>query len=265
MSKAYGGLSCSAGCWLTAAAAGLVALVLMLALGDIGIIGALFLAGAIFVALGLIFGFLFCRQPAAPPGAGQGGEKGPRQGTAPIASPKPAPEPASAPKPTPEPAPKAQDAAPEPKPDVSAPAGPAVRSGNQLAGQQELAARKGEWTYRGDAAPAAASAAPRTAVPAGDGGTKPEGLAQARGGQPDDLKQIKGVGPKLEKLLNSMGFFHFNQIAAWRPEEVAWVDQNLHGFKGRVSRDAWVAQARTLAAGGETEFSRRVQDGDVYE
>jgi len=65
-----------------------------------------------------------------------------------------------------------------------------------------------------------------------------------------ELKQIKGVGPKLEKLLHSMGFYHFDQIAAWTEDEVAWVDENLPGFKGRVSRDDWVAQAKTLASEG---------------
>ena len=90
-----------------------------------------------------------------------------------------------------------------------------------------------------------------------DEGTRPEALTEARGGQPDDLKLIKGVGPKLEQLCNSLGFYHFDQIAAWTADEVAWVDANLEGFKGRVSRDDWVAQAKILAAGGETEFSAR--------
>ncbi len=45
---------------------------------------------------------------------------------------------------------------------------------------------------------------------------------------------------------------------------MAWVDENLEGFKGRVSRDDWVAQAKTLAKGGTTEFSKRVKKGDVY-
>ena len=85
-----------------------------------------------------------------------------------------------------------------------------------------------------------------------------------REGGADDLKQIKGVGPKMEKMLNGMGFFHFDQVAAWTDQEVAWVDANLEGFKGRVSRDNWVAQAKVLAAGGETEFSKRVEEGDVY-
>ena len=77
---------------------------------------------------------------------------------------------------------------------------------------------------------------------------KPEGLTEARGGQPDDLKRIKGVGPKLEQLLHSLGFFHFDQVAAWTEAEIAWVDDNLEGFKGRVTRDEWVAQAKALAA-----------------
>jgi NADH-quinone oxidoreductase subunit E len=45
---------------------------------------------------------------------------------------------------------------------------------------------------------------------------------------------------------------------------VAWVDQNLEGFKGRVTRDTWVDQARLLASGAETEFSKKVDKGDVY-
>jgi len=94
-------------------------------------------------------------------------------------------------------------------------------------------------------------------------GTKPAGLSKARGGKADDLKLIKGVGPKLETLINSLGFYHFDQIASWSEDEIAWVDQNLEGFKGRVTRDTWVAQAKVLAAGGETEFASRVKKGDV--
>jgi predicted flap endonuclease-1-like 5' DNA nuclease len=86
---------------------------------------------------------------------------------------------------------------------------------------------------------------------------RPPVLAAARDGKPDDLKQIKGVGPKLEAMLHRMGIFHFDQIAAWKAGELAWVDDNLEGFKGRASRDEWVAQAKVLAAGGSTEFSRK--------
>ncbi|MEO1551933.1 MAG: hypothetical protein AAFR93_16140 [Pseudomonadota bacterium] len=74
--------------------------------------------------------------------------------------------------------------------------------------------------------------------------TQPLTLAVARGNAPDDLKQIHGVGETLEALLHRMGYFHFDQIAAWSAQEVAWVDENLPGFRGRVSRDSWVEQAQ---------------------
>ena len=78
---------------------------------------------------------------------------------------------------------------------------------------------------------------------------RPQGLTGARGGVADDLKLVKGIGPKLELLCHSLGFYHFDQIANWTAAEIAWVDDNLEGFKGRVTRDNWVAQARDLAAG----------------
>ncbi|MBE0452233.1 MAG: NADH-quinone oxidoreductase subunit NuoE [Roseovarius sp.] len=90
---------------------------------------------------------------------------------------------------------------------------------------------------------------------------RPEALAAPRAGKADDLTKIKGVGPKLEKLCNALGFYHFDQIARWTEEEVSWVDQNLEGFKGRVSRDNWVEQAKLLAEGKETEFSAGVKKG----
>ena len=80
---------------------------------------------------------------------------------------------------------------------------------------------------------------------------KPAALKAARGGKPDDLKIIVGIGPKLEILCHNLGFFHFDQLAAWTAAEIAWVDDNLEGFKGRVSRDKWVDQARVLVAGGK--------------
>lgn len=98
------------------------------------------------------------------------------------------------------------------------------------------------------AAPAAAPA-PLMAPAAPVEASRPAGLSAARAGGPDNLKLIKGVGPVLEELCNKLGYFHFDQIAAWTAAEVAWVDENLEGFKGRVTRDEWVRQARDLAAG----------------
>jgi predicted flap endonuclease-1-like 5' DNA nuclease len=102
------------------------------------------------------------------------------------------------------------------------------------------------------------------AAPVATDADRPATLPAARGGQPDNLKEIKGIGPKMETMLHGMGFFHFDQIAAWSTSELAWVDQNLTGFKGRASRDNWVDQAKILASGGDTAFSKRVEDGDVY-
>lgn len=76
----------------------------------------------------------------------------------------------------------------------------------------------------------------------------PVTLTAARDGKGDDLKLIVGVGPKLEALLHDLGFWHFDQIAAWTPEQVAWVNSRLGTFKGRVTRDDWIAQARKLSA-----------------
>lgn len=84
---------------------------------------------------------------------------------------------------------------------------------------------------------------------------RPRGLTMARNGKPDDLLRISGVGPKNEKILHSLGFFHFDQIAAWTPEQVNWVDDHLR-FGGRIEREEWINQARLLANGNEAEFAR---------
>ena len=103
-----------------------------------------------------------------------------------------------------------------------------------------------------EAAPVPAASAPTPApVPAAPSAEVAEAAPErldAPQGDKDDLKQISGVGPKLETLLNEMGFWHFRQIAAWGPAEIAWVDARLK-FKGRIERDNWVAQATELAKG----------------
>jgi len=79
--------------------------------------------------------------------------------------------------------------------------------------------------------------------------TRPRLMKSPRKSGADDLKQISGVGPKLENLLNSMGFWHFDQIAKWNASEIAWVDSRLT-FKGRIVRDDWPKQAAKLAGKG---------------
>lgn len=162
---------------------------------------------------------------------------------------------------------------------AAAPAATPVKSNTTLAGEEELASRKGEWKYEAPAkekapakkaaakkAPAKKAPAKKAAEPeaATDAGTKPATLDKPRAGGADDLKMIKGVGPKLEEMLHSLGFYHYDQVAAWKDAEVAWVDQNLKGFKGRATRDAWVEQAKLLAAGEETEFSKRASKDGTY-
>ena len=109
-------------------------------------------------------------------------------------------------------------------------------------------------------APVAAAAQEPPAVAAEPG--KPLGLLSARSGVADDLKKIEGIGPAIEKLCNALGVFHFDQIAAWGAAEVEWMDGNLKGFRGRVTRDKWVAQAKLIGEVGMEEFLRRAKTSD---
>lgn len=113
-----------------------------------------------------------------------------------------------------------------------------------------------------EAAPEPAPVAAVEVAPAAEGEQKPAGLAGPRGGKADDLKVIEGVGPAMEKLLHEHGIYHLDQIAGWGPAEVAWMDGNLKGFKGRVSRDKWVAQAKLIGEVGMAEFLRRAKTND---
>ena len=210
MSKPLSSTSCQTGCWVLAAASGVVVLAVCLFLIELGILASIFMSAVVFIVVGLLLGWIFCSElkPLV-------------QSTQTTDTPK-AREPAPAAEPT-------------------AAAGPAPVAANVSA---------------------SASATPD--VETAEEAARPEALSSARAGGADDLKMIKGVGPKLEIMLNDLGFYHFDQIAAWSAAEVAWVNDNLAGFKGRVSRDNWVEQARKLATGQETEFSKRVSDGDVY-
>lgn len=87
--------------------------------------------------------------------------------------------------------------------------------------------------------------------------------APAQGGS-DNLKEIKGVGPALESVLHENGVTSFAQIAAWTDSDIDHFAEVIGRMGGRIRSDDWVSQAKTLAEGGETEFSRRVDDGEVY-
>jgi NADH-quinone oxidoreductase subunit E len=87
---------------------------------------------------------------------------------------------------------------------------------------------------------------------------KHQTLKQARDGKPDDLKKLKGVGPKLEATLHELGFFHFDQVASWGRKRSPGSTAELK-FKGRIERDDWIEQAKDALRRRRTEFSKRVE------
>jgi len=92
--------------------------------------------------------------------------------------------------------------------------------------------------------------------------SKPTLLNKAKNGKKDNLTLVKGIGKVLEKRLNNLGIYHFEQISLWTEEQQAWIDARM-SFPGRVEREAWVKQAKELNSGTETEFSKRVKEGEV--
>ena len=90
----------------------------------------------------------------------------------------------------------------------------------------------------------------------------PAGDVKAASGKTDDLKRIRGVGVLIEKRLNALGITTYSDVANWTSGDIDRISQTLD-FKGRIERENWVEQARILSSGGHTEFSRRVDRGDV--
>jgi predicted flap endonuclease-1-like 5' DNA nuclease len=105
------------------------------------------------------------------------------------------------------------------------------------------------------AAQGTAETAPAKPETATTSGTKPSGPA-------DDLKRIRGIGVLIEKRLNGVGITRYEHIANFSNSDIDRISQMLE-FKGRIERESWVEQARILASGGQTEFSRRVDRGEV--
>ena len=169
--------------------------------------------------------------------------------------------------------------------DMMPPSGPDGAQGGRAKGAKAVdrtrgAASDGVAEAAGEAPEAQAKAKPKrgsvapkpkadvsaeTGTPVTTQGKKPRTMKAPRKAGADDLKLIKGIGPKLEATVNALGFFHFDQIAKWGQDELAWVDQNLEGFKGRASRDNWVDQAAKLARGEATEFSAKASKDGRYE
>lgn len=214
------------GSWLVALAGGTFAGTMLWLLGGWSFLQAIFVGGVIVVVLGLIIGWAMSRPLPAPNEA----ELAPKTIT-------PAKPGANAP------ATKA-----DPVKVPPAPTAPKVQPSKRLPGQEELSARKGSWKYEkeGAAKPAAAKKAPAKKAEAPASDERPAHLSDAPSGDADDLKKISGVGPKLEETLNSLGIWHYEQVAKLKKKDIAWVDERLR-FKGRIERDDWVGQAKELA------------------
>lgn len=240
--------------WFLAAAAGFLAFLVSKIIGGFDWTPSVFFGLVVMVVAGLVMGMPWGASvpAAADDGAGDGHGAAAATG-APVAAPVAAAVTAAASKPSAATAPvsaaaiKVAEAAPS-----AATAPVAVASAVPPAAPK--AAKPAAKVA--DAAPAAAATA------AGADGSKPAALSAPRAGKADDLKTIEGIGPALEKLCNEMGIFHFDQIASWGAAEVAWMDGNLKGFKGRVTRDKWVAQAKLIGSVGVEEFLRRAKTND---
>lgn len=93
-------------------------------------------------------------------------------------------------------------------------------------------------------------------------GVKPPVLGAARNGAPDDFTLIEGVSLQQQSTLYSLGVFHFDQIAAWSPDHVAWVDNYLR-LRGRIADQEWLEQADDLAREGPVA-ARRVSEEEAF-
>ncbi len=218
---------CNRNNWTLAAIAGVLVLLFASGLGDTHWLGGLFLGGLTCWMLGGTLVWLNCAEvPVLPPA----------KGAAPTAGRQPDTPPASAP---------VRDPAAARMPIVAG-AMPANAAGSGLSVPRAEPA-----TTEKAKAPAPSEV---KAAPAGTNDTAP----------PDDLKRIKGIGPKLSDWLHEHGVTRYAQIAEWDAATIADYAHRLGRMGNRIETDDWVGQARLLAAGGETAFSHRVDDGEVY-
>ncbi|SPH17330.1 50S ribosomal protein L21 [Defluviimonas aquaemixtae] len=217
---------CRRNCWLIAAGGGILTLLMLWLVGTFGFFTSLIIGLILFAALGFFLVWAFCTGMEAGADSAATTSASAASGTsAPSAAARPVP---AAPANAPEPA-----AAPEPEVARETATAP-VRVADQ--------------PTTTDSAGGLGAALAKSKTTGGNGA--PEMLSAPRSGKADDLKRIKGIGPKLEKLLNEIGVWHFDQIASWKAKDIAFVDEKLEGFKGRVTRDGWVKQAKQLAQGG---------------
>lgn len=262
----HGNAECRRNSWFVAVAGGVLVALLLMLVAKYAVVLSVLIGAVLAAVLGAFLVWAFCSEIEAPAAKVSLPQPVPAAGTepAPVAQATPLAGPADPVAISAElvPAPAATGAQTA---KAKAPAKPKARSKPRSAAKPKAAKapekvkvepKRSVTAAALDAALAKSKDAPANGVP--------ELLDAPRGGKADDLKLIKGVGPKLEQLLNTVGVWHFDQIASWKAKNIAFVDEQMEGFKGRITRDEWVKQARVLAKGGETEFSKRAQTGDVY-
>ncbi|MGB2373227.1 MAG: hypothetical protein ACPIA6_05985, partial [Poseidonia sp.] len=71
-------------------------------------------------------------------------------------------------------------------------------------------------------------------------------LGVASASEKDDLKAIKGIGPFIEEKLNALGIYTFEQVSKMTAKIEEEVNVAIEFFPGRVKRDEWAKQAKTL-------------------
>ena len=228
----------SLGGWIIAAGAGLVAAAVSFVAGHLDYSQSGFIGVGIFLLVGLILGMYWGSAAAPAPMSAVA------KPVAPAATAAPA-------------MPAATFTTP-----VMAEAAPAAFMSAPMADAAPVLAKAARVAQPKTAKPVVTKVAAKPAAPKVAKAKKPDGpvrLSAPRKGKADDLKEIEGIGPALEKLCNSLGFYHFDQIAGWSDADVAWVDANMKTFKGRIVRDKWIAQSKIILSEGLEAFRVRAQ------
>ncbi|OYX25884.1 MAG: hypothetical protein B7Z10_04875 [Rhodobacterales bacterium 32-66-7] len=243
--------------WVIGAAAGLVAFGALIAVGQFELFPAAAVGGVVAVIVGVVLGLPWGAEAgpmktalkAPVPAAAKAARVADMPAKTEAAKPAPAAPPAPAATPagrSPMAAAMDATAAPQPAALMATPKAPEMVAEKPAEKPAEKVAAK-------------APAEPKAKAAAKPAAAGPERLSAARGGKPDDLKVIEGIGPAMEKLVNSMGFYHFDQIAKWSEADVAVVDSEMKSFKGRITRDKWVAQAKIIVSEGLDAFRERAK------
>ncbi len=79
----------------------------------------------------------------------------------------------------------------------------------------------------------------------------------------DNFKKLKGINTKIENDLNTLGIYHFDQVAKWSSKNCDWIEEFLLLPSGCIKDNQWVVQAKILSSGKETIYSLKVENGEI--